>query len=450
MCGPGVITVLARSGAVAPPYGVPAASAADIRDCPVELIVTGCPSGSSAKSLSRPVIAEPAVVQVELSSSAMNASLNWAADEVRVLLREEAEVERQAVGPGRDGDRDRQHRRVERRVAASGRRRPAAVVGGREGLARHVGLVGLRGVPGREHGVGRAVGGNGAIGVSPTPAGVPLGGSDTNDAAPMLTPAAGSAPATAAGSLVGVIVAPADAATASMPIATSTASVVQLLLPLIPEPLLRRHRSPTQQRWSTGPTCVLVARSGSGRNGAGRRPFDPGLPPLGLAGGPLGARQVAVACLDRHRLLALEVAHRTVPRVTFVNVPSQRSSTSQIVPRTVAALYLPSVRNLPLPLPHSFPGPTSVPSSSWRPPPLPRALQRRALRARDLTLHHDVGDQRLGLLGLLLGHACLTWKIPGRSPTSASSRRRCRPPRSAPRGPCSCPAASRPGCSPRP
>src|SRR4051794_40241589 len=45
----------------------------------------------------------------------------------------------------------------------------------------------------------------------------------------------------------------------------------------------------------------------------------------------------------------------TVPRVTLVNVPSQRSSTSQIVPRTVAALYLPSVRNLPLPLPHSLP-----------------------------------------------------------------------------------------------
>ena len=36
-------------------------------------------------------------------------------------------------------------------------------------------------------------------------------------------------------------------------------------------------------------------------------------------------------------------------------MPSQRSSTSQIVPRTVAALYLPFVRNLPLPLPHSFP-----------------------------------------------------------------------------------------------
>ena len=45
----------------------------------------------------------------------------------------------------------------------------------------------------------------------------------------------------------------------------------------------------------------------------------------------------------------------TVPRLTVVSVPSQRSSVSQIVPRTVAALYLPFVRNLPLPLPHSLP-----------------------------------------------------------------------------------------------
>ena len=41
--------------------------------------------------------------------------------------------------------------------------------------------------------------------------------------------------------------------------------------------------------------------------------------------------------------------------MTLVSVPSQRSSTSQIVPRTVAELYLPLVRNLPLPLPHSLP-----------------------------------------------------------------------------------------------
>src|SRR5215212_1849353 len=37
----------------------------------------------------------------------------------------------------------------------------------------------------------------------------------------------------------------------------------------------------------------------------------------------------------------------------------------------------------------------------------PRALQRRALRARDLALQHEVRDERLGPLRLLLGHALL-------------------------------------------
>src|SRR5215471_8492571 len=45
----------------------------------------------------------------------------------------------------------------------------------------------------------------------------------------------------------------------------------------------------------------------------------------------------------------------TTPRLTVVRVPSQRSSTSQIVPRTVAEAYLPLVLNFPLPLPHSLP-----------------------------------------------------------------------------------------------
>src|SRR5690349_14754627 len=42
---------------------------------------------------------------------------------------------------------------------------------------------------------------------------------------------------------------------------------------------------------------------------------------------------------------------RTTPRFTTVSVPSQRSCTSQIVPDTVAELYRPRVRYLPLPLP---------------------------------------------------------------------------------------------------
>ena len=37
----------------------------------------------------------------------------------------------------------------------------------------------------------------------------------------------------------------------------------------------------------------------------------------------------------------------TLPRFTCVSVPSQRSVTSQIVPRTVAELFRPLVRNRP-------------------------------------------------------------------------------------------------------
>ena len=43
----------------------------------------------------------------------------------------------------------------------------------------------------------------------------------------------------------------------------------------------------------------------------------------------------------------------TRPRTTRVSVDVQRSSTSHLVPTTVAALCLPFVRNLPLPSPHS-------------------------------------------------------------------------------------------------
>ena len=43
-----------------------------------------------------------------------------------------------------------------------------------------------------------------------------------------------------------------------------------------------------------------------------------------------------------------------MPLFTYVSVPSQRSSVNQFVPRTVAALYRPFVRNLPLPLPHRW------------------------------------------------------------------------------------------------
>ena len=44
----------------------------------------------------------------------------------------------------------------------------------------------------------------------------------------------------------------------------------------------------------------------------------------------------------------------TLPCVTRVSVSAHESWTSHFVPRTVAALYLPLVRNLPLPSPQSL------------------------------------------------------------------------------------------------
>jgi hypothetical protein len=44
----------------------------------------------------------------------------------------------------------------------------------------------------------------------------------------------------------------------------------------------------------------------------------------------------------------------TLPRTTRVSVPSQRSETTQRVPRTVAELKRPEVRKRPLPSPHRW------------------------------------------------------------------------------------------------
>src|SRR3954451_2352806 len=100
----------------------------------------------------------------------------------------------------------------------------------------------------------------------------------------------------------------------------------------------------------------------------------------------------------------------TVPRGTLVKVPSQRSSTSQMVPRTVAALYLPSVRNLPFPLPHSLPrtdfGPFFfVAASAADRAPFNGAHCERAswpFRTRSVT-------SAWGFVGFFLGTLCLTW-----------------------------------------
>ena len=62
------------------------------------------------------------------------------------------------------------------------------------------------------------------------------------------------------------------------------------------------------------------------------------------------------ACRRARRRSCFLTLSRTVttPSVTRVSVLVQVSCTSHVVPRTVAALYLPAVRNAPLPLPHSL------------------------------------------------------------------------------------------------
>src|SRR3954451_22437789 len=103
----------------------------------------------------------------------------------------------------------------------------------------------------------------------------------------------------------------------------------------------------------------------------------------------------------------------TTPRLTLVSVPSHSSCTSQIVPRTVAALYLPSVRNLPFPLPHSLPrtdfGPFFLVAASVADrAPFSGAHCERAtspFSTRSVT-------SALGFFGFFLGTLCLTWKMP--------------------------------------
>ena len=64
------------------------------------------------------------------------------------------------------------------------------------------------------------------------------------------------------------------------------------------------------------------------------------------------ARGVPLAGADDDRLLLREVAYRDTAADDAVSVDLQRSSTSHLVPTTVAALCLPLVRNLPSPSPH--------------------------------------------------------------------------------------------------
>src|SRR3954452_3290925 len=116
-------------------------------------------------------------------------------------------------------------------------------------------------------------------------------------------PAAGMAAATAFASRLGVTAAPDDAATTSRPPAASTATVVDLKLPLIPESL-RADADPRPGRSPTACRGVLAGRPGCEKPVVARL--------LGLAC-PLRAREVAVAGLDRDGPVALEVAHLDRP-----------------------------------------------------------------------------------------------------------------------------------------
>ena len=172
---------------------------------------------------------------------------------------------------------------------------------------------------------------------------------------------------------------------------------------------LSARQTPTSadQRPARRTGCVRAPtkRTLSRRSGPTQR--RTGSAPLALAGRPLGAREVAVAGLDRDRLLALEVPHLDRPardlRQRPVATILRRARSSRARSRSCICR---SCGTCPCRCPTACRAPTWDPSSSsWRPPRRPRALQRRALRARDLTLHHEVGDERLGLLGLLLRDA---------------------------------------------
>ena len=81
------------------------------------------------------------------------------------------------------------------------------------------------------------------------------------------------------------------------------------------------------------------------------------------------------------------------------------------MPRTVAELYLPEVRNLPLPLPHSWPrtafGPFFLFAAADRAP-----LSGAHCDRGELALQTRSVISALAFLGFFLGTDCLTWKMP--------------------------------------
>ena len=93
-------------------------------------------------------------------------------------------------------------------------------------------------------------------------------------------------------------------------------------------------------------TCVVCAAAALGNTTARRSAASTSRLIGRLATYFLPARTITVFFLTKSRT-------DTRPRTTRVSVDLQLSSTSHLVPTTVAALCLPFVRNLPLPSPQS-------------------------------------------------------------------------------------------------
>src|SRR5512132_321878 len=98
----------------------------------------------------------------------------------------------------------------------------------------------------------------------------------------------------------------------------------------------------------------------------------------------------------------------TTPRLTLVSVPSHSSCTSQIVPRTVAELYLPLVLNLPFPLPQSLPRTDFGPFFFFAETSAARAPFNGAHCERAISPFSTRSVMSaLGLLGFFVGTLCL-------------------------------------------
>ena len=212
MCAPGVTAVLARSGALAPPYGVPAALGrreAGLRRVDRQRAAVGVEREVVLEAADRRTADE---TQVEESSSAMNASLNCESTKSGYSSDRKRKSKDRQLAPAGHVDRDREHGDVARRVAAAGRGRLARRHP-RWRRPRLVGLVGERGVAGREHGVGRAVGWERSDRAVADAGGIAAGRDRPGTTRPRWTvPAAGMAAATAFASRLGVTAAPDDAA----------------------------------------------------------------------------------------------------------------------------------------------------------------------------------------------------------------------------------------------